>query len=291
MLTKIEKSLFGIDYSNQNDDARLKRIEETVYGISSSKPLPQRMDKLSKDLSADLIGQEIKPKSDTFAEDEDSIKEEIPKEDKTVDYPIVNKLEQKAFNQEYKNLDINKRLTNLEQKTFKKTYNDDLNSRVDRLRTAILPQQIASDYEDSDNNYAYIPDSDDTRDLLSQYPPSMAFPTGGASSIPSYNSQNSLMDKYDGNSDITIPLAAIEKKVFKKSYPDDTISNRLSRLELIMFNTSFTDDDSQTRIDRIGSAYQAKRSSKKYDSNKFSQHMGTAVQIGAILLMILAAIL
>jgi hypothetical protein len=69
------------------------------------------------------------------------------------------------------------------------------------------------------------------------------------------------------------------------------VSNRLTRLELNVFSSTFPDDDEQTRLGRIASAYQAKKTSHKYDSNKFAQHAATAMQVGAVLLMILAAIL
>lgn len=295
VITKMEKSLFGVDYSNQSDDARIKRLEETVYGTSSSNPLTQRVDKLSKDLSVDLIGQEIKPKKDTFAEDEDNYKEAIPKADSNVNYPAVDILEKSVFNKEFKTTDINQRLANLEQNVFKKTYNDDLNSRVDRLKQAIMPQRIVNNPdEDDDSGNSYNPDN-----LLNQasqlqddgYQGQGGMSTGYGAQIPSYNSQNSVMDNYQSNSDINIPLAQLEKVVLKRSFPNDTASNRLARLELKIFNSTFVDDDEQTRLDRISSAYQAQKTAKKYDSNKFAQHAATAMQVGAILLMILAAVL
>ncbi len=90
----MEKSLFGVDYSSQNDVMRLKRLEEAVYGNSFS-IVSQRVNKLSEDLSADLIGQEIKPKRDTFAEEDDGYKEQIPKADSNISYPTVDNLEKK----------------------------------------------------------------------------------------------------------------------------------------------------------------------------------------------------
>lgn len=296
-LTTMEKSLFGVDYSNQDDDARLKRLEGTVYGQVSSNPIQQRVSKLSTDLFVDLLGHEIKPKADTFAEDSDGIKEELPKADASVNYPIVNNLEDKVFRKEFKTTDINQRLANLEQKVFKRTYSDDLNSRVDRLKTAIMPERIAAADSD-DENFSAAPD-----DLYSASPPlrgehySMPSPgdddlaTGFGSAIPTYNSQNSVLDNPQTNFDVTVPLAAIEKSVLKKSFPNDTVSNRLTRLELNLFNSTFVDDDPETRLDRVSSAYQAKKTSKKYDDNKFTQHMSAAMQIGAVLLMILAAVL
>lgn len=303
VLTKMETSLFGINYGTQSDEIRLKRIEENVYGSTSSNPIPQRINKLSKDLSVDLIGQEIKPKKDTFAEDDDNYKEAIPKADSNINYPVVDGLERSVFNKEFKSTDINQRLSNLEQNVFKKTYNDDLSSRVDRLKQAVMPQKIVnkadSDDEDDslmnqtsqfqDNGYdKYNNQNNRLGGLLGQGP------TGFGSNIPqfpNYNSNNSVFDDYQSSSDVDIPLAQLEKKVLKRSFPNDTPSNRLSRLELKIFNSTFTDDDEQTRIDRISSAYQAQKTSKKYDSNKFAQHAATAMQVGAILLMILAAVI
>lgn len=289
MISKMEKSLFGIDYNNQTDDARLKRIEENVYGQASSKPMNQRVEKLSKDLAAEYFGQEIKPKADTFEDEENNYTEEIPKADANVNYPIVDNLEAQVFKKEYKSLEINKRLAGLESKVFNKTYDSEsLNSRVERLKSQILKnRQTIVDNNLNDSNY---PES-----------------TGAASDLPQnfddfmsqnnnlatqdYNSENSVFDSYKSNSNISVPLSAMEKSVLKKTFPDDTPSNRLTRLEVSMFNTSFIQDDEQTRIDRIASAYKAKKTASKYDSNKFSQHMSTAMQIGTMLLMVLAFVL
>jgi hypothetical protein len=288
-LTRMEKSLFGVDYSSQNDDARIKRIEETVYGSASSSPLPQRFNKLSKDLSADLIGQEIKPKKDTFEEEQDSYKEDVPKEDSTVNYPVVDGLEQKVFNKVYKNIDVNQRLANLEKKVFNKAYSDDLNARTERLKAAVMPEKLAQSSDDSDDDDSYYTFKDNS--MNQKQSEDIEQSTGNAVNIPSYNRNSSVLDEYQGDSDMAIPLASLEKQVLKRNYPNDTISNRLLRMELKVFNASFTNDDEQTRLERISSAYQAKKSSSRYDGNKFAQHAATAMQIGAIVLMILAAIL
>lgn len=294
VLTKMEKSLFGVDFSTQNDEARVKRIEESVYGASSSTPMQSRISKLSKDLSVDLIGKEIKPTKDTFEDPQDSVKEEIPKADSNINYPIINKLEQKIFGHEVKNPDVNQRLANLEQKVFKKAYNDDLNSRVDRLKQAIAPEMLANKSDD-DSEATYIPDIEDvlndtTSDNLSAAAPIKDEDDMIPNMSPFYNSQK-FQNNFEGSSDITISLAAVEKRVLKKSFPDDTVANRLTRLELNVFHSTFVDDDPETRLDRVASAYQAKKTSKKYDSNKFAQHSAAVMQIGAILLMILAAVL
>jgi hypothetical protein len=285
IITKMENSLFGIEYSTQNDDTRLKRLEDAVYGTISTDSISQRVTKLSKDLSADVMGQEIKAKRDTFEQEQDSYKEVIPKADSSVNYPIVNNLEQQVFNKEFKNEDINKRLANLENNVFKKNYSDDLNSRVERLKSALIPDRLASNSQDNNNFYP----QDDIESLSPPYSNdnnNFYTPT-----IPQYNYNNSVLDPYNSNPDITIPLAQLEKATLKKSFPNDTASNRLTRMELKIFNSAFTDDGEQDRLDRIASAHQAQKSAKRYDSNKFAQHMSTAMQIGAILLVVLAAVL
>lgn len=289
-LTRMEKSLFGIDYSAQNDDARLKRIEEVVYGKVSSTAVSQRVSKLSQDLSADLMGQEIKPQKDTFAESEDAYSERVPKADSSVNYPVVNNLEQKVFHKEFKSMEINQRLANLENNVFKKSYNDDLNSRVERLKSALMPEKVA---ESESPDYDYDDNSSAPEDILSPNAPlgRSYFGPGFNQAIPSLNSPSNLMGEYSPAAGLDVSLGALEKSVLNKSFPDDTISNRLTRLELRVFNSSFVDDDEQARFDRVASAHQAKKTSKKYDGNKASQRMSTAMQIGAILLMVLAAVL
>lgn len=283
VLTKMENSLFGIDYNNQNDDVRLKRIEETVYGSTSSNSESKRIEKLKNDLALDVVDQKIKPKRDTFEDQQDSPAESIPKADSSVNYPIVNELEKKVFNKEFKTLDVNQRLSNLEKNVFKKDYNDDLNARVDRLRVAVMPEKTFV-AQDDDNSQYYFDSQEDMSADSSQSDEDFA-------GVPSYNQNNSVLDDYQSESNISVPLSALEKKMLRKSFPDDTIANRLTRLELNVFKSTFPDDDEQTRLGRVASAYQAKKTSSKYDNNKFAQHAATAMQIGAILLMIVAAIL
>ena len=99
----------------------------------------------------------------------------------------------------------------------------------------------------------------------------------------SYNTRNSAPQR--------VNLASVEKSLFKKSFNEESTDNRISRLESTMFGTTFSNDTEQERLNRISSAYKAQKSANKYDSNRFTQNMGTAMQIGTILLMILACVL
>ena len=273
MLSKMEKALFNMDYSSQSEEVRLKRIEENVYGVASIKPIDLRVDKLSKDLSVELIGQEIKPKKDSFLNDDEIIAE---KPTENMDFSIVNNLEKKVFKYEFKTVDISHRLSAMEGQVFKQNYStDDLSTRINRLNAAVM-------YNKSPTNNASI--------AQIQIPQQKVFTLENLKEhnlIPIPNS----IDKQEQVLDPRIQLVAFEKSVFKNSYPNEKISDRLARLEIKIFNSTFTNDDEQTRLNRIGSANQAKGSIKKYNSNRASQRTATAIQMGTILLMILPFLL
>ncbi len=285
VLDKLENSLYGFTYTTSDDASRLSRIEESVYGQSRpNKSINERIASLNKDMSAEQIGHEITPKEDTFAEEQDSYKdriaeEKMPPAGANVDYPSINELERQVFNQEFKNQDLNSRLANLEKKSLGQTYdNDPFSSRVERLQAKLKPEsfmdnniaQSSNDYYDGnsiplDKNYS-----------LDEYqPPEFDY--------DAYNARNIKPEK--------VNIASVEKSIFKKSFNGDSIDNRLSRLESTMFGTTFNSDSQEDRLNRISSAYKAQKTASRYDSNKFSQNMATAMQIGTILLMILACVL
>ena len=106
-----------------------------------------------------------------------------------------------------------------------------------------------------------------------------------------HSAQDFDYESYNAKKSNPVNLASVEKSIFKRSFNNESNDNRLSRLESTMFGTTFANDSEQTRINRISSAYKAAKSASRYDSNKFSQNMATAMQIGTILLMILACVL
>ncbi len=285
ILDNLENSLYGFTYTTSDDASRLSRIEESVYGQSrANKPINERISSLKKDMSADLIGQEISPKEDTFAEDEykynDKLaQEKLPPPGANVDYPSVNALEKQVFNQEFKTQDLNSRLANLEKKTLGKTFETDaFSSRVERLQAKIQPEELM------ENKLANASDDfyEDT-----------TIPLDKTYKLDEYQPQGFDYDTYNkhDNKPEKINLASVEKSIFKHSFNNENMNNRLARLESTMFGTTFDTDTQEDRLRRISSAYKAQKTANKYDSNKFSQNMATAMQIGTILLMILACVL
>lgn len=286
ILDNIENSLYGFTYTTSDDLSRLSRIEQSVYGQDkSNKTTAQRIADLKKDMSADLIGHEITPKEDTFMEEQDYYKEnklaqeKLPPVGANVDYPSINELEKHIFKQEFKTKDLNSRLASLEKQTFNQTFdNEPFATRVERLQAKIKPKSFMDNsIAQSSNNYY---DDDviplDKNYKLDEYGPAEF-------DYESYNAKN--------NPQTRVNIASVEKSLFKKSFTNEPTNSRLSRLESTMFGTTFAQDTEQERINRISSAYKAAKTASKYDSNKFSQNMATAMQIGTLLLMILACVL
>ena len=294
---KIEESLYGFQYNDESMQSRLDRVEQSVYGKISSKSESERISKLSKDVSASSIGNEIEPVEDTFAENPDYIVEEM-QETSDVSYPVIDEMEKQIFKQVNTKDKIKDRLAKLEQKTFNRTYDDDLSTRVDRLKAEIKPQSFMDNRMAQYSNTFYdeeIPPGNTSYHLDKYVPP-------GSFDYEYYNDKNNrLGDFYDNGLPQTssayndkpkkTSLSTIEKKIFRQAYNGDSTEKRLSRLENAMFGSEFSSDDIQTRTDRVTSAYQAEKSAGRYDSNKFTQNMATAMQIGTLILMVLACIL
>ena len=294
LITPIENSFYGVDYAEEKDEARLQRLEETVYGEAKTGDIKTRLNKLREDISADMIGHEIEAKPDTFADDSpktaysDSYNDrQIPepktyKEDASVNYPVVDTMEQIVFKKEFKNSDINNRLTKLESEVFKQVYaGDDLYTRVDRLKKSLLIEEdkYLANYQDvfSDDNPNYQEFEDYTPNYSSRSYTQQNYGYGNNSNNYNNSKQLSLDD--------------IEKSVLKRRYKNDDVDTRLSRIENKLFQTDFSEDDDATRMNRITMAHNAQKASGAYKGAALQEKMATVMQIGMTVLMILAMVL
>lgn len=136
-LYKIEKSLFNTTYDEQSDEIRLGRIEKNVYGITSNVPINLRINKLSKDLSTDLLGQEIKPLRDSFLYDDEII----------TDKSKIDVLEKKLLSKSFSDDKNSTRLVRLEKKLFQTEFSDDnYETRINRIEGADVAQNSIKKY-------------------------------------------------------------------------------------------------------------------------------------------------
>ncbi len=264
-ISKIENDIYGFDYISDELNNRVARLEKSIYGKSFTGDLSNRIKKLAKDINAEQIGLEIPPSEDTYMESEDIA-------DNTVDYPVVNEVEQKLFGTTYKNRDFHTRIVTIERKLFGKIYDvEDYSTRMDRIKTAVMPNELLADKDrfnyDNNNGNTYFYSED----------------LGGTD----YNRYGSM--PY-GQRNYTRPYQNFGE--FAHSAPaTGNLNDELAQLEYDTFGTEFSSDDTKTRVKRLNSVNKAKKSYKKYDSQRFQQHMSTAMEIGAMLLMILAMVL
>ena len=180
-----------------------------------------------------------------------------------------------------------------------KTYeSEDLSTRVDRLKAEIKPKNFMANKIAQQENDFYDSDIDKLNQNyhLDRY--------GTPFDYDAYNNRNNSMryPDYSDYDDFTtgnnvfksskpLNISTIEKTLYKTKFENEPMTSRLSRIESSVFGTSFSGDNESERIARISSAIQAQKSAKRYDSNKFGQNMATAVQIGTLILMVLACIL
>jgi len=302
IITPIENSFYGIDYAEEADEQRLERLEETVYGSTQKGDIKTRLNKLKQDISADLIGKEIEAKQDTFADDTpkttysntNNKQQEIYKEDADINYPVVDTMENIVFKKQFKNSDINNRLTKLESEVYNQIYpNEDLYTRVDRLKKTLLIEenpQLANfnDVFGDTNN----PNYEDYENYKPQYPRTRGLSSSNANDY-SFDDNSYANQDYSkvSDSDLNLAIEKLEKAILKRKHKNDDKSTRLSRIENKLFSTNFEEDDTNTRLNRIATAYQAQKSSKKYMGMDLQEKLSTVMQIGMTVLFILAMVL
>lgn len=182
--------------------------------------------------------------------------------DSLSNYPSVDKLEQQNFGKTYKTDNIYTRLDRLEKKVFGKISNKSLNERV-------------SDLQGKQNSQVKLSEEEDV-------------PYSKANSDYIYNSKD--YNYYSPNTHDPV-IASIEHKLWKQTYEHEPLSNRLSRIETKIFGQNFENDSNSTRLERIKSVIKASKSGGEYKTNKFAKYAATGIQIGGIILLILAMIL
>lgn len=291
-ITKIESSILGVDYTNEKIESRLTRLEEYVYGVKKSGNSAERLKNLSKDLNSDLIGQEIEPCEDTIGMIEDSA------EDDSVDYPILDEVEKHLSIKNTQKQTLHNRIVTIEKKLFNNVYDtEDYYTRVERIKCKIYKNEpaLAKHYNDDEDIHIpeYIPEDDtDTwgmGDTWRKHNMAHGFgnPMGG---INPFGAMGTMGQRsYTGSTESKI--SRLERKIFNKTYSDENNNDRLARLENSVFDTDFYYDNEQERINRLEGAIKGQRTSDKYDNNKLQQRLNTAMQIGALVLMVLAFIL
>ena len=295
-LNEIEMNYYGYKFSGDLS-SRLSRLETSIYGTVSSKNQKTRVDKLYNDMV-------LAAKTNETAAISSNKPQNIgPKADDGIKYPVVDKMEEQVFHKAFTNDDIYARLSRLEKQTFKKESTLSLNERVDALRSKILGgtqdngyvkidpsvEEIVLEngqkyYGDNDKNHGFNIDESDETSHYNYY--SYENSKNHISEAKPEYSDNYQNQNYAQNYDLDI----LEKSLLGKRYTGDSSSKRLARLETKVFSRTFSDDE-DSRIQRLLAVTTAQKTSQEYDSNKWARRLNAGMQIGSILLMVLAMIL
>ena len=253
-LSKIENSIWGFDYSKDDVLKRLTRIENNVFGTSNEKTSKEaRIKKINEAMGFESYEESIKK---AYEIDESEVE--------GINYPQIDTLEYQMFKTTYGKENISKRLERLEKKIFGSSQEGNLASRTDRLKAYIKQDVVAK-------NPSYYEEQ----------------PYTTTSDIEEFmNSQNKYYE-----SDIYIQLSGLENSLFSKTYSQDPIGLRLNRLERKIFQRDFSSDDEFLRLQRLQAAACAQQTAKLYEANKIQKYASTGMQIGSIILLILALIL
>ncbi len=255
-LTKIENKILGIEYPDQKLEKRLERLEEYLYGHKKEGNTKIRLSKILETTKYSLLEDDNSIASNDYEQDY------IEPLDDTVDYPVLDDVEKKLGLETRKKAPLNSRLATIEKKMFNTTHDkEDYFNRVERIKSKMYKgnKLAQSDIEEFNNPEEFSP----------------------------FNEQ--FFNK--GASKISYKLSILEQRLLRNTFEDETNNDRLARLENAVFETQFYNEDETERINRLESVLVAKKSSPKYDNNKFQQGINTAMQIGAMVLMVLAFIL
>lgn len=276
-LTQLENKILKSTYTFDPLEKRLDRLELEVFGDTNSDyEYEERLSKLISSTGFNYNNPSLNNNLMT-QNNEKQYNKNYEKEDSSVSYPMVDTLEQEVFNRSFTNDDIYNRLTRLEKEVYKKTSeNLPLSDRIDTLKGSILNQNTLYSYSDNNDEVYYSNDSEDMR-IPGYY--------GKQPSLPYKGQQGDI------GSSIDPYLSQLEDKILKSNFSNETSDLRLSRLENKMFNKSFSSDSDIERLDRLMAVIEAKNNSSIFDNNKIMRGLSAGVQIGGIILMILAMIL
>lgn len=282
-LTKIEINLWDLNYQNETNEIRLKRIENEVFGTPNTKgTVQERINKLNATLGLESLAEAKTPAFELYKN-----------EDSGINYPVVDMFETQLLGQSYKKENIYKRLERLEGKVFGSTQKGDLAQRTDNLKakiavskpSSVLPSYQTSEYYRSDENEYSFEDRYTEDDIIAK----------SKSDVQKRNKRrqdnNYSYDYGYGGSDASLQIAGLENSLFGQTYSYDPMTVRLNRLERRIFQRDFASDDEYSRLERLQAASTAKKTTKYYDNNKFQKFAATGMQLGSIVLMILALLL
>ena len=222
----LETKLFGTTFPKQTLEERVDRIEMKIYDNCYSGSAEERLLKIDKIYPKEEFetGKITQTVPQTYSQEDLQIEEPADYNS----YPIVSKIEENIFKQNYSGEDIYKRLARLEQELYGNVKSSEsLEARVERLRS-ILPEKK----------------------------PNYFASRGSGSSAASY-----MQNSENNSSDI---LSELEKETFNKVYKKDSTSKRIERLENYYYGGVSMGQNENDRLLKLATVVMSSRGMKDY---------------------------
>lgn len=262
----IQIFIYEKTYSNSSIETRLKNIENEINtyageSISFEERINNAEIYVFGEKSADKIDNKIirleKALGITISQNPT---DEIPKyntnDKELTNYPTIDKLENQIFKKTYNTENIYQRLNRLEEMVFKKISNNSLDERVAKLQNEII---INPKFKQENEDIIFTKQNENYTSELN-------------------NKTNDI-------------LSNIEEKLWKRNFIEFPNDIRLSKIENKIFGQEFNSDTENQRINRIKTVINASKNKKEYKMNKLAKFAATGLQIGGLVLLILAMLL
>ena len=234
-LASIETSLYGASSDQETSEARVARLEQTVFGEARPQmPLPDRLTLLHQTLAQTPAQNPPPQQQQAIQPTQQPSAAMTPLPDES-DYPAVTALEQKVLGQTFAGQDITQRLGRLEMATFQSVQRGALADRVTNLQLLVFGNGNSQQQQQA--SAAPV-----------QYGQNESYgPPAPVQSGPQYASRQIATSQ----NDITAATAQVEQQVFRHTYPADPLSARLDRLEMRMFHNTSPDMGPEDRLQRV----------------------------------------
>lgn len=238
----MEEQLFARTYPSETSNERLSRLETTVFGASrQEQSMDSRVKALNQFFQPKPSTEAAKSAQGSFPKASDTnpsgylgqtLQQPEPAADGTR-YPAVSAMEQKVFNRTFAEDAIDIRLSRLENRVLGQLQQGTLQERTDQLRLMVLGDVGSG----ASSSFAQTPGSFSSSDA----PAPIAF-----------------QDQSSATSDLLQALLPMEKRILRRTYPQDILENRLSRLEMKVFNATAPELSAEDRFYRIVSVANAR---------------------------------
>jgi hypothetical protein len=248
-LVSLEDKFFDHSYAQDDESARLNRLEQFIFGSAQSGSMHDRLSKLQAAVAANQPAPSQTPKDATQSANANSPASNSkpavsPPAFDYSNYPRVNGLEKQLLGTTYAHEPLPQRLDRLEKKAYgEASSSNDLCARVDRLDSYAGKHDIFHERQSPDIVVGKGGTTQPTEDSDDASPPA----------------QNAFVAASQDASGSAQRIAAMEKVMFGRQYDSRPLIERVQHLEkrLVPYEHDLDKKDLASRVDNLWSILKA----------------------------------